>query len=542
MANRRIYLTGGLIALITFLVYLPALQGEFVDWDDDEYILDNTNIRHLNIGFFKWAFQAFHSANWHPLTWLSHASDYALWGLNSTGHHLTSVIVHSANTFLIFVLSFFLIGISNWNVHERNKYAAAFISALLFGIHPVHVESVAWVSERKDLLYSFFYILSLLFYIKYISDRAEYAGSKKITRFFTEKFYLLSLISFILSLMSKPMAVTLPVVLLITDWYQIKTLKSHIRPRNIFTEKIPFFVLSCMSAVITILAQQSVHAIASLKEITFSMRIFVVIKALYFYISKMVMPVDMIPFYPYPAKPDLLSLEFLISLFFVTAITVIAIATAKKHKAVLIAWIYYITALLPVLGIVQVGQQAVAIRYAYMPAFGPFLLLGIGMVFFLDKIHSGSKIILSRHAIFAFSVIITALLTVATIKQIRIWRNPLSLWSHQISVAPDVPEPYHSRGNALKLLQRYDEALNDFDAAIRLDPAPSPDYFNDRGIVYMQLGRYKEAAGDFSSAISINPAIPEFYINRGNANRELRKFDEAIEDFSTAERLKTKQR
>jgi hypothetical protein len=212
------YYVAAAVALLTLLVYLPALQNEFVDWDDNVYIFDNPYIRSLDMAFFKWAFWGFHAANWHPLTWASHALDYAVWGLNPLGHHLTSISLHALNTFLVVALVTRLLDAYNTKqnrpaLNDRMVLIAAATTGLLFGLHPVHVESVAWVSERKDVLCALFFLLSLLSYLSYVSSN-------------TQKTYLLSLGFFVLALLSKPMAVTLPVVLLILDWYPYGRIRS----------------------------------------------------------------------------------------------------------------------------------------------------------------------------------------------------------------------------------------------------------------------------------------------------------------------------
>ncbi|MGD0886439.1 MAG: hypothetical protein ABSA46_16485, partial [Thermodesulfovibrionales bacterium] len=216
------------VSLITFSVYLPALRNVFVSWDDDLYVINNLHIRSLNWAFFKWAFFGFHAINWHPLTWISHAFDYAVWGLNPLGHHLTNNILHAMNTFLVVLLCIKLLEM--WKersmpeaaspfLDERRIMIAAGVTGLLFGLHPLHVESVAWVAERKDLLCGLFFLLSISAYVKHVRALvSEPLEEKKAASLFFNRSYLVSLVFFVLALLSKPMAVSLPVVLLLLDW------------------------------------------------------------------------------------------------------------------------------------------------------------------------------------------------------------------------------------------------------------------------------------------------------------------------------------
>src|SRR4030042_908983 len=275
-ASARIWIAAILIAIVTFLIYLPALQNDFVRWDDQESVYENANIRSINFKFLVWIF-GFHVSNWHPLTWLSHAIDYAIWGLNPMGHHLSSIILHSANTFLLGVLVMYLFLYKSQSrpaipdIDSKLPAGAvitAGVTALLFGIHPVHVESVVWIAERKDVLCAFFVLLSLIFYVRYVTAQKRSS-------------YLLGIIFFGLALMSKPMAVTLPAILVVLDIYPFQRLNlsdNFKAQKKIFIEKVPFFILSLISTVLTILAQSSRGAIRGSGAFPLDDRITVAIK------------------------------------------------------------------------------------------------------------------------------------------------------------------------------------------------------------------------------------------------------------------------
>ena len=267
MNKRTKYIIAFSVAVVTFIVFLPALQNEFLNWDDIEYISGNSFIRSLDTQLLKSAFLEFHAWNWHPLTWLSHAVDYSVWGLNPLGHHLTNNILHALNTLLVVLLVMRLIGVfkktagnnalSQPFLHDRTIMITGAATGLLFGLHPLHVESVAWAAERKDLLCAFFFLLTIITYAHYVIEISARTSVNYASRFFNRK-YLYALGFFILSLLSKPMAVTLPFVLLILDWYPFKRIQSLKTFWTTSIEKLPFLALALISSVLTVLAQKAV--------------------------------------------------------------------------------------------------------------------------------------------------------------------------------------------------------------------------------------------------------------------------------------------
>jgi hypothetical protein len=253
------------VALVTFAVFLPSLRNEFVNYDDGNYVYENPFIRSLDMKLLKSAFTEFYASNWHPLTWLSHAFDYAMWGLNPLGHHLTNNILHALNTLIVVFLVIRLLevyrltmankGLSQPFINDSTLKITGAATGLLFGLHPLHVESVAWVSERKDLLCAFFFLLTIIAYIRYVMEIKARASINSPSRFFNRN-YLFAIGFFILSLMSKPMAVSLPFVLLILDWYPFRRIRSLKTFCTVSTEKLPFFALTLISSVLTILGKK----------------------------------------------------------------------------------------------------------------------------------------------------------------------------------------------------------------------------------------------------------------------------------------------
>lgn len=358
--RKRSLLLAGAVALLTILVYLPALRNGFVTWDDPFYVTDNLHIRSLGVNFFRWAFLDFSSGNWHPLAWLSHALDYAVWGLNPFGHHLTSILIHATNAFLVVFLSAKLINI--WKARgkggqqeascEGETLIAAGVAGLLFGLHPLHVESVVWVSERKDLLCTLFYLLSVIAYLSY--------GSAKDGRLFGfYRAYFLSLLLFLLALASKPMAVSLPLILLVLDWHPLGRFRSPAAWRRALAEKIPFLAASGFVAILTIYAQNAAGAMSGMQATSLETRIALVPGKLLLYLRKTAIPLHLSPFYPYPRLASL-STGDVFSFLLIGGFTLFSIMTARRNKLWLAAWSYFVITLLPVVGIVQVGGQAIA--------------------------------------------------------------------------------------------------------------------------------------------------------------------------------------
>jgi len=553
MKNKMNYYIAALVALATFIVYLPALRNEFVNWDDGLYVFLNVHIRSFDASFFRWAFFDFHASNWHPLTWISHAFDYALWSMNPLGHHLTSIILHSINTAFVVVLALKLLGIARQGtpqnpptsfLTDRTILIAAGVTGSLFGLHPVHVESVAWVAERKDLLCAFFFLLSMMMYVNFVR-RQETGDSREQTTdsgndkagqrsIFINKHYLLAFGCFVLALMSKPMAVTLPCVLLILDWYPFHRIRSLKTVWAAGIEKIPFFALSLASSIITIMAQRAGDAIVSLEFTPLSVRVPVAVQSVVEYLGKMLLPMNLIPFYPYPDTVPLFSIKYLLVIGLVVGITAVCVVLVKKQKLWLSAWGYYVVTLVPVLGIVQVGGQSMADRYTYLPSLGPFLIMGLCAAWIAEKvpliIRKGMLMTIVRVA-GALCLVIS--LSYLTVKQIAVWRNSVGLWTYIIGKEPErVPLAYNNRGTYFYTIGLYDRAIEDYNHAIILKS--SVDVYSNLGMAYYKIGRLDEAIENFNNAISMNPKYSKAYNNRASVFRKMGRLDEAIADYRKA--------
>jgi tetratricopeptide (TPR) repeat protein len=544
------YALAASIALVTMLVYLPALHNNFVAWDDILYVTDNSHIRSLGGSFFLWAFSDFFAANWHPLTWISHALDYAVWGLNPLGHHLTSIILHALNTFLVVALLIRLLDAYRTKhdpsfLNDRAVLVAGGTAGLLFGLHPLHVESVAWVSERKDLLCALFFLLSIMLYAKYASGRTTGDGKRQPDgdgkdgaggrNFLFNRYYLAALGFFILALLSKPMAVTLPVVLLILDWHPFDRIRSWRTFGAACVEKLPFFVLSLASSVMTVLAQKAGGALLSVAVTPWQTRLPVGAKAVIGYLENMAWPLNLVPFYPYPETASWASWEYIAPLALEAGITVLCVVLAvQKRKTGLAAWGYYCATLVPVLGIVQVGGQSMADRYTYLPSLGPFIVLGLGAAWVWERAHAQDKPGPSvRLFIAAAAACIVFFLSFATIRQTGVWKDSLSLWSYEIAREPGVALAYNNRGLTYDDMGRLDLAVEDFTRAIELSPFEYKAYSN-RGKAFSKLGMLDKAIEDFTVIINQDPSSYWAYVNRGKAYYNKGRIDQAIDDYNKA--------
>ncbi len=543
------YYLAAAVGLATFAVYLSALHNEFVGWwDDSEYVYENPYIRSFNVVFLRWAFLNFYNSNWHPLTWISHALDYAIWGLNPVGHHLTNHIIHAINSFIVVVLVIKLLELyqervirdgSSTFIDRPGMLMVGVVTGLLFGLHPVHVESVAWVSERKDLLCALFFLLSSMTYTGYVTNGI--ANQKWVPRFFNKR-YLLSLGFFALALLSKPMAVSLPLVLLLLDWYPFKRIQSVKSFLSAFVEKLPFIALSLISSILTVLAQRSGGTMGMMVFVPLSTRLLVAAKTLVAYLWKMILPTNLIPYYAYPKKVTVFSLEYLSAAILVAVITVICILYVKRQKVFLTVWGYYVVTLIPVIGIVQVGGQAMADRYTYLPSLGPFLIVGLLGAWIYGRIRALQRWSFTvKVTALAMTLLIFSVLASLTLSQTAIWKNPITLWTYVIEREPtSVPGAYVDRGVAFHKEGQLNKAIEDFNTALFLDSF-SVDAYYERGTIYFEMRQFDKAVADLDRAINLIKygaksfvGIELFFLNRGFAYSRLNQDALAASDFRKA--------
>lgn len=529
----RLWLLAAACALIAVAVYLPTLDNGFVNFDDHTYVSKNPHLRSPDIGFIKWAFGSLYPDNWLPLVMLSYGVDFAIWGLDPRGYHLTNALLHGLNVFLVMLLA---AGLFKKVIPENGKVliACALVGAV-FGLHPLHVESVAWVTERKDVLYALFWLLSLIAYVKFTS--AGKAGRREL-------YYGLCLCCFLLSLMSKPMAVTLPAVLLILDYYPLGRLASGGRLfKVVLYEKLPFYVLSVAGSVVTIIAQSSGGRDVVTEASALPERLWLAVRALGFYLEKFFLPLGLAPFYPRPVEIRPLDIDCIGSLLAVLFITAVCIRFIKKRPLLMAAWAYFIITLLPTLGIVQVGYQAAADRYMYLPMLGPLMLLGGGAVWILKRPGGSGNVMV--YPVLASIALLAVVMSLLTVRQVRVWKDSFTLWNHVMRMYPEDAQPYAGRGKAYLDANEHGRALEDFSTAIELDSSPSGKRYSrlykhyvNRGKTYFALKQNASALMDFETAVRLRPEDDSVYYNRGVAYAALGRLQEAINDYVKAVSLK----
>jgi tetratricopeptide (TPR) repeat protein len=544
--NRRRHrksIIGLLLILLTFAVYYRLSGYEFVNYDDDLYVTANAQVQKgLTLKNLVWAFSTTDIANWHPLTWISHQLDVRLWGMDSGRHHLTSVLFHIANGLILFLAL---------NQMTGALWRSAAVAAL-FALHPINVESVAWVAERKNVLSTFFWVLTMWSYSRYTENPAR-------------RRYLMVLFFFMLGLMAKPMLVTLPFVLLLLDYWPLKRFQFEsalmTRPLNIHAdikttgtvellqsnipsgpnavsrnitilflirEKIPLFVLSAVSCWVSFLAQQGAGAVRSMEAIPLTSRVANALVSYVAYMGKMILPFKLAVFYPYPtAIPG-----WKVAGAGVILILVFGLAwkIRKRYPYVLVGWLWYMGTLVPVIGFVQVGAQAMADRYAYVPLIGLF----IAIVWGIAELADGWPY--CRKPISVASIMMVGILCATTWTQLGCWKNSVELFRHALEVTAGNAVAHNNLGNALSSLDENDEAYKHYAEALRIQPHFANAHYNMARIL-TDRGELDEALGHYEAAIKSNPRLIKAYYNRGIILAQKGNDSAAIRDFSRALRL-----
>jgi protein O-mannosyl-transferase len=479
-----------LLVLAVLLVFGQTLRHQFLNYDDDQYFSANPRVQAgLTWNGLAWAFQTTHASNWHPLTWLSLMLDAELFGPGPLGPHLTNVILHAVNTVLLFLLLRRLTG-----AHGRSALVAA-----LFGLHPLHVESVAWVSERKDVLSGLFFLLTLLMYVQYVAKSKVQGPKSKV-------FYGLTLCFFALGLMSKPMLVTVPFVLLLLDYWPIQRFNRSTIPR-LLLEKVPFLALSMVSCLVTLFAQR--QAIQPIKWLPLSQRIHSALISYIAYLGQAFYPAKLAIFYPLPEN-DLHLLEFTLAFILLAGISAGVLVLRQRHPCLLVGWLWYLGMLVPVIGLVQVGEQARADRYTYLPLIGMFILLVWGISELFERMRYRRQV-LSIGASFT----VTAALMVCASIQTSYWRNSESLWTHALACTSGNYVGHNNLGIVFAERGQSATALEQYQMALAIEPGYA-DAHNNLGIMLASQGRVAEATEHYRIALEIKPDFAEAHYNLGN--------------------------
>ncbi|MGD0597767.1 MAG: tetratricopeptide repeat protein [Sedimentisphaerales bacterium] len=501
LSNKKVRLPIFLtLALLTFVVYLPVHKHEFMRYDDDVYVTNNPEVQSgLSWQGIKWAFVTDHGANWHPLTWLSLMLDCELFGVKPGPLHLVNVLFHIANTLLLFIV---------FNRMTKALWQSAFIAAL-FALHPLHVESVAWIAERKDVLSTLFWLLTMLAYVRYV-ERSS-AGR-----------YILALIFFALGLLAKPMLVTLPFVLLLLDYWPLDRFSnSRFSIRNSIIEKLPFFFLSILSSVITFVVQQKGGAVFSGDIVPFNVRLANAICSYFVYIEKMFWPVRLAVLYPYSIHGISL-VKVLLSATVLVLVTVLVLYNYRRRKYLIVGWLWYLGTLVPVIGIVQVGVQAFADRYTYVPLTGLFIMCAFASADLLKNVPF-KKYILATSA-----TIVLLACTILTTVQLIYWKDSGLLFERALAVTENNVHILNNYGNALGAMGRHKEAAKVLEQAVRGLP-DSYEIRNNYGKALQNLGKLDEAIEQYQIALKIEPTADFARYNLSVALAAKGNLDAAIE-------------
>jgi len=546
------------LVVIVLAVYWQVKDHEFINYDDNVYITDNPQVQS---GFTSktvgWAFTTTQAGNWHPLTWLSHMLDYLLFGLNPWGHHLTSVFLHMINSILLFLLL-------------RWATSAIWPSALvasLFALHPLHVESVAWVAERKDVLSTFLSFATILAYINYV----------KLPK---KRNYLLVLLLFTLGLMAKPMLVTLPFILLLLDYWPLNRFQfrqehgsaddnssesSEVSGEKfpvlrLMAEKVPMFILSGISSAITLWAQDKAGALSGLEIVPLKWRMANALVSSVAYMGKMIWPRDLAVFYPHPEN-SLPIWQAALAGFFLLSVSIVVIRLATRYKYGLVGWLWYLGTLVPVIGLVQVGEQAMADRYTYIPLIGLFIVVAWGLA------DLGKENRRRRNLLIGSVISLLLVLALSSWQQARYWRNSVELFEHTLRVTtnnyvahytlgnalalqgnlvgamvhykealrikPNHAEVHNNLGNALALQGNLAEAVAHYKKSLHIDSRQGKTHRN-LGVALDRQGEYEEAIGHYLEALRLNPQDAQSHNNIGVTLAEQGQLEEAIAHFSEA--------
>lgn len=538
--GRRTSIFALAVFCVAIVPYLRATQNQFISYDDPIYVTDEPMVKKgLTVDGIVWAFSGFRFFNYHPLTWLTHMMDVELFGLNPAGHHFTSIVLHALTATLLFLLLLRL---------TAETWPSAFVAAL-FAVHPTHVESVAWVAERKDVLCAFFAMLTLLAYVGYV-QRPSAAR------------YVLIVIVFALGLLSKQMIVTLPCVMLLLDYWPLRRISDRKSALRALVEKIPLLALSATASVVIAIAQASGQPMKSLEQFPFDRRLANALNSFLNYLWMTVWPSDLSVFYPYPSA---FSTGWLVlAAAVLVGVTAAAIVQAKRKPYLAVGWFWFAGMLVPVIGLVQVGRQGMADRYTYLPHIGLFIAVVWLVKEIASRHHSGR-----RTAAVVGGLLVIAL-AARTWHQIGYWKTSVTLFTHALSVTERNPVAHNQLGNEYARTGRIDDAERHYRACIAIDPEYSMAYVNlakvhlrrDEeesayllllkarefprpsslihlmlGLIHERRGDVAQAEADFRRASEIDPDSLQAYLRRGYLLQQQGRQSEAAEQYRAALRV-----
>ena len=513
-----------LLLVGTTALYWPALHFDFINYDDPAYVSENPHVQAgLSWVSVKWAFSNIVGGNWHPLTVLSHMADCQIFGLKPWGPHLVNVLFHSLNAVLIFIFLQQLTG-ARWR---------SLLVAALFAVHPLQVESVAWVAERKNVLSTVFGLLSLLFYVNYAQSRSSLSdgaanampspdGTSRRARLA----YMFAFIFLGLGLLSKATLVTWPFVMLLLDWWPLGRMQ-HGRIRRLLVEKLPFFLMIVAASVATFVSQKSGGAVMGLKNLPLITRLANALVSYCRYVGKIFWPAHLSIFYPLVHWPLITAV---LSGMALAVISLVFLTQLQRRPFLPVGWFWFCGTLVPVIGLVQIGIMSIADHYAYVPLLG-MLIVAVWGVHDLFRRWNHSAVV------FWLLSLVPVLLSIALVRQqLTFWRNSELLFRHAVTVTPESAMPHDNLGNAFLDQNRLDEAISQYLQSIHLDQA-YPEPYNNLGLALAKKGKLDDAIGCFRIAIRLEPSSAGFHYNFGAALNQKGQYDEAIAQFRASIRL-----
>ncbi len=561
------------IALLTVAAFFSVLQNDFVNWDDRSNLFENPNYRGLGWSQIRWMFTTFHMTLYRPLTWLTLGFDYIVWGMDPFGYHLTSLLFHAANAILFYFVALRLLLLTMASPEETvqlSHRAAAGFAALLFSLHPLRVEAVAWASARNDLVSAFFFLATLLLYLKAASVSEPDSAQRR--------WMGAAVMAYALSLLAKGSGMALPAILVILDIYPLRRLGGEPRKwfepsvRRIWWEKLPFVLLGLSAGALAIISKYEELQLWGLERYGVRAKIALAMYGLVLYLWKAVFPLRLSPFYELPQQIDFLDASFLLCGLTVLIITMLLLHFRKRWPAGLALWMSYAALIFPVAGILQFSPQLGADRYSYLSNLGWATLAGAGVLYCRNLWANGR--ILPRTFTIAkcLAVILLSGIAALTWKQVQVWHDTEALWKHALTVSgessmahhglanaflrlgevdkaidhyrkaleinPNSSDSYTNLANALAMRGEYDEAIKHYRKAMEIDPADSNIPFN-LGSALELKGNFKEAVQYYEKALNINPTHPEAHFKLANSLVRQERFKEAIDHYQQALQLKS---
>jgi tetratricopeptide (TPR) repeat protein len=525
------------VAVVTFIAFLPVLQAGFVLWDDRENFIDNPDFQGLGWATVAWAFTTANMGVYIPLSWLTLAGDHSLWGLNPFGYHLTNLLLHAAAAAVFYLVAARLVRAATsprTGTESREISLGAGLAAMLFAVHPLRVESVAWITERRDVLSGLFFLLSILAYLQAWARRTE-GGT------LARGWYAGALGLFVLALLSKPMAISLPAVLVILDVYPLRRLTGGpgswfgLPNRAVWLEKIPFVLLSLATGLMAMLAQIRGGTVASMARFGALERLAISVYSVTFHLWKTAVPFHLAPLYELPPRIHPFAWSFLLSGGVVLAVTGIAILVRGRWPALLAVWLAYLVMLLPVMGVVPHGPQIAADRFTYLPCLGWALLASGGLLAGWRRWARGAAPRGGLLLVGGLVALLVASLGGLTWRQARIWRDSETLWTHALAVRPSAAG--HMNLGVVRAEQgRLTEAISHYQQALAIDPSYAKAHGN-WGAALARQGRVGEAIGHYRQALDMDPQAGAVHVNWGLALAAQGRLPEAIEHYEQALRL-----